>query len=870
MTAQPQWITPSGSLGVIPEGLFYQISVEATAEDDDVYFQLIAGSLPSGIQITSNGTIEGTPKNVLSVQGVPTNVNRDVTSQFAIRAYTRRTVNGNLVVNRLADRTFTLTVTGQNVPEFLTPAGNIGTYSDGTEISTQIQFTDNDFDDSVTVSLLSGQLPPGVILTKTGLITGIIEPLVGPPGTALPGYDSTPKDLYPNDFTTRSYSKNYQFTVEISDGKDSNIRTFEIYVYSKDSETADTTDFTADNTFITADSTPNRVPVLLNPPGSLGRIRSDNYYSYKFDAIDFDGDAIGYELTVGQGIGYDETLFDEPGIGFDRGTFGLPPGLQVDVDTGWLYGYIPDLGLTENEYRFAIRVFKQNNPDIISGFYYFTITIVGNVDTAVTWLTEPDLGTINNGAISLFQVEAVNTLGGRILEYRIAPGSTSRLPQGLTLMPSGHIVGRVSFNTFALDGGSTTFDNSTTTFDLECKFTVNAFAPQTEELGFGVESIEIEYGGYGYTGQPTITISAPPDTAGAVQATAGVATIVGGVITAIQLGNPGRGYTTAPTITITGGGGVEATAKAIMVQNQLTNSVSVNREFTITINRAFNEPYENLYIKAMPPRADRLLIDQLLQNQNILPDQSLYRADDPNFGRSSDVSYVHAYGLTSATMDDYAVALQQNHYWKNLTLGEIKTAQALDSSGRVIYEVIYSEIVDNLVNSSGESVGQSVTLPYPVQLEDSTEITTVYPNSLINMRNRVIDTVGQISPALPLWMTSKQQNGRVLGFVPAWVIAYVKPGLGGKTKYNIQQNLDTTLNLVDFKVDRYEIDRSQTHNWDAETQSWIPSPPESTTFDNATTTFDGGSMTFNAPADRWTDTDEYDKYLLFPKTNILG
>ena len=219
MTAQPLWITPSGSLGVIPEGLFYQISVEATAEDDDVYFQLIAGQLPSGIQITSSGVIEGTPKNVLSVQGVPTNVNRDVTSQFAIRAYTRRTVNGNLVVNRLADRTFTLTVTGQSVPEFLTPAGNVGTYSDGTEISIQLQFTDNDFDDSITVSLLSGQLPPGTVLTQTGLITGVIEPLIGPPGTALPGYDSTPKDIYPSDFTTRSYSRNYQFTVEISDGK---------------------------------------------------------------------------------------------------------------------------------------------------------------------------------------------------------------------------------------------------------------------------------------------------------------------------------------------------------------------------------------------------------------------------------------------------------------------------------------------------------------------------------------------------------------------------------------------------------------------------------------------------------------------------
>jgi hypothetical protein len=868
--AQPQWITPSGSLGVIPEGAFYRVPVQATAGSDDVYFQLIAGALPPGIQITTQGFVEGTPKNMLSVQGVPTDVNRDVTSQFAIRAYTRRTVNGNLVVNRLADRTFTLTVTGQNVPEFITPPGRIGTYSDGTEISLQLQFTDNDPDDTVIVRVLSGELPPGTVLTRRGLITGIILPLVGPPGTAVPGYDSTPKDTYPNDFTTRSASKNFQFTAEITDGKDSNIRTFEIYVYAKNSETADTTSFTADNTFITADATPNRVPVLLNPQGSLGRIRADNYYAYKFDAIDFDGDAIEYSITVGQGIGFDDTLYDQSDAGFDRGTFGLPPGLQLDPTTGWLYGYIPNQGITENSYRFAIRVFKHEYPSIISDYYYFTITTIGNVDTEITWLTEPDLGIINNGAISTLAVEAVNTVGGRVLEYRLAPGSNSRLPQGLTLQSSGHITGRVSFNTFALDNGATTFDKATTTFDLQCTFTVNAFSPQTEQLGFSVGSITVTNGGYGFTGQPTITISAPPDTAGAIQATAGTAVIEGGVITKINLGNPGQGYLAIPTITITGGGGVAATALAVMEQTQVTNAVSVFREFTITINREFNQPYESLYIKAMPPRADRIILDQLLQNQNVIPDSSLYRPDDPNFGIASTVEYIHAYGLTAATTESYVSALDLNHYWKNLILGEIKTAQARDVSGQVIYEVIYSEVIDNLVNSQGQSVSKSVTLPYPVTMEDDTVITTVYPNSLINMRTQVIDTVGQVSPLLPLWMTSKQSDGRVLGFVPAWIIAYVKPGASGKIRYNIEQQMDTSLNLVDFKVDRYEIDRSQTHNWNSDTGNWIPTPPEATTFDHATCVFDGGSVSFNAPADRWTNTDEYDKYLVFPKTNILG
>jgi hypothetical protein len=36
------------------------------------------------------------------------------------------------------------------------------------------------------------------------------------------------------------------------------------------------------------------------------------------------------------------------------------------------------------------------------------------------------------------------------------------------------------------------------------------------------------------------------------------------------------------------------------------------------------------------------------------------------------------------------------------------------------------------------------------------------------------------------------------------------------------------------------------------------------------TTFDGGSITFSSPADVYTNTDAYNKYLLFPKYDILN
>ena len=236
----------------------------------------------------------------------------------------------------------------------------------------------------------------------------------------------------------------------------------------------------------------------------------------------------------------------------------------------------------------------------------------------------------------------------------------------------------------------------------------------------------------------------------------------------------------------------------------------------------------------MPPLSDRALINQLIQNQDIIPVNLIYRPSDPNFGVAKNVIYEHAYGLTAATYQTYVNSLVINHYWKNLVLGEIKTAQALDDAGNVLYEVVYSSVIDDLVNAQGQSVSKSVTLPYPVNQFDSTEIDTVYPNSLINMRGQVIDSVGQISNILPRWMISKQANGKVLGFTPAWVICYCLPGKSGQVAYNIRQQYGDQLNRVDFEVDRYELDRLLTKNWNPVIRRWVNTPPApiaETTFD---------------------------------------
>ena len=971
--AQPVWITPAGSLGVIPEGIFYQQVLQA--EDPaagPVTYALIAGSLPSGIQLNSTGTVVGVPAATARVAGIPTEVSQDVTAKFTVRATSAD------LPPKIRDRTFTLTITGDDAPEFTTPAGSLGVFYDGDELNLQIGYTDTDPADVVVVKLVAGELPGGITVSPTGLISGYIRP--APNVDEPPGYDLTPIYTTPYDFVVSAISKNYQFTLEVTDGRSSSLRTFYFFVFDRSTMTADNSVDTADSTEITADETPERAPFIVNSTVTdLGVVRGDNYYAHQFIGRDYDTLNLRYAISINEGGGE-------------------PPGLELDPVSGWYYGYIPDQGITQIDYSFNIWAYQADyvtpaitvleadaatnqltaqgvgrlasgqplvfadpfgslTPGIIyyvdtivsedetadevvftlttgtltqetgqvqavlviecvataagtnritclstaglgagqpiqfSGttfggvssaatqIYYvkqvinatqftiatsptstsavpllagsgsmlanlivasrpypYTITIAGAIDAEVTWLTDADLGVLENGDTSLLRVEAVNR-GGRELTYRLKEGAFNELPQGLELLPSGEIAGRVSFNTFAIDLGSTVIDGGTTTWDSSFTFTVNAYAQDTGQILYQVESVDITDGGTGYSNvtPPVIEFSTPIG-ASATQALVGNVVVTGGAISSVEVSEPGGGYTAPAIISITEGyGGTGAELTAVMKPTGIKDVVSVFKTFTVRVFRAYNKPYQNLIVQAMPPLNDRLLIDSLLDNQNIFVPDFLYRPDDPNFGKATRVNYDHAFGLEPDNLDTYVASLYENHYWKNLVLGQIETAQALDSSGNVLYEVVYSRIVDNLVNNDGVSVNKIVNLPYLINtaMTDG-NVTQVYPNSLVNMRDQVIDVVGQISTKLPGWMTSKQPNGRVLGFTPAWVLCYTKPGYSQQIAYYIQTQFGEQLNQIDFKVDRYILDRELSRNWDSVTQQWTPEP-NLTTFDRFNT-----------------------------------
>lgn len=256
---------------------------------------------------------------------------------------------------------------------------------------------------------------------------------------------------------------------------------------------------------------------------------------------------------------------------------------------------------------------------------------------------------------------------------------------------------------------------------------------------------------------------------------------------------------------------------AVAVSDQYSFAYS-EKQFEIKVLQKYVEPYDNLYMQVFAPEEQRALFTELMNDDMIVPSDSIYRPNDPYFGKSTNLIYQHLFGVPSSLTEDYIDSVIRNHYRRDIILGEIKTAVAKDNNGKILYEVVYSEIVDDLVNESGQSVPRQVT--WIETIFDSKVV--LYPASLENMRSRISEYIGNLNDdsILPLWMRTFQSNGTMVGFVPAVVLCYTKPGQSDIIKTNIQTKWQSTLNEIQFTVDRFVVDRSISYQFNPETNHW--------------------------------------------------
>jgi len=755
---KPVWVTRAGNLGTLEEGVFYELLMEAFDPDGgELEYKVIAGYMPPGLVMNERtGMVSGRPKDLYLIRGVPFEVSEDVTSTFCCRLVSED--------GKIADRTFSITITGQDAPTIITPESELARIFDGTYVEIPLEAEDLDRE-PLTWKVNAGSLPPGLSLDpNTGVISGYTQPVISVASESTVGWDATDAgwEEYPWSHSPAWINQNYQFTVEVTDGKEYAQRSYSIFVLSKSLLTADLDTVTADSdSFITADMDNKHRPALVTTSADLGIYEHDNYFAYKFEGIDFDFDQFEYGVVSGDGNGFDSILgsgFDSEL--FDQGSLSLPPGLTLNAETGWLYGYIQSQIAAQTEYSFAAYVYKKDDPAVRSELVYFTVTIVGDLANAVIWQTPNNLGSISTGAISELAIESVNQVGLSV-NYSLESGSS--LPQGLKLLSSGLIVGRASFEYTSFDKGITTFDEN------------------IRELGARLAPVTFD-----------------------------------------------QTYT--------------FTVKAASSNNALL----AYRTFTVSIVPSDYEPYESLYLKANPGQVAKDLFLSISKNTDIIPAKDVYRNGDPYFGRAADTRLLLLSGLAASSAEDYIAAMGINHYRKALKFGEPKLSKAYDENQNIVYEVLYYELVDDSETAAG-SVSKSINLVNKINRNitidtsdvklDSTYYTmdgsgdrVVYPNSLINMRQQLMSTIGMsVREVLPKWMSNRQADGSIIGWKPVVIISYLKPGTGDRALFNLKRRTDLDQKTISFDFDRYIWDNNLSKTYDANTGEYLTSAE--TTFD---------------------------------------
>ncbi len=449
--ATPVWTTTAGKLATIQEQATFSLQLEANdpvalGDSTAIVYSVIAGSLPAGMQVTTDGLLTG----------IPAEVAKRTLYTFVVRA---------TAGTQITDRTFSLDVTGSDAPTFTTAAGQlqlddstrVGLFwvLDGESVSKQIVATDVDTDTGrhLTYSIKSGTLPPGLTLSSSGLLSGVVK---------------LTEDFFED--STRQLAMTFNFVVRVNDGTTFTDQNNSIFLYSADywrvSNSRITIDMTEHNGFgLTMDHSASRRPVFQTG-SDLGTFRHDNDFVVKIDVLDADplDGALAYSVVSGS----------------------LPTGVEIDSTSGELYGTLARQSAVEETYNFTIRANRVIDTGVnVFTDQQFTMKVIGEIDIGIAFTTPTNVGTLKADVPSLLSIEAVAEDTNRVLSYSVTSGS---LPTGITLSDQGNLIGTIDPSDFTDSTRSYTF-TVTVSDQYQSAATSKEFT-----LALDIPFTQIEYG----------------------------------------------------------------------------------------------------------------------------------------------------------------------------------------------------------------------------------------------------------------------------------------------------------------------------------------------------------------------------------------
>jgi len=515
----------------------------------------------------------------------------------------------------------------------------------------------------------------------------------------------------------------------------------------------------------------------LNTPGANVQIAGANVSAYP-TAITSVGVAVSGTPST-QGAGFDAGRFDQ-------GSLQLPSTLSINLNSGWITGYLPVEIANQTLYNFSVEVYKRDYVDYVSSQLY-TLTVLGDLYNNIEWLTPSYLGSIENGAVSDLSITALSS-EGKSVYYTYTPGAYISLPQGLELQPNGLISGRVSFELFSVDNGYTTFDQATTETTFDHTFTFSVDAITVDQTASATQTFTILVRERNIKPYDNLYLKAylPPYQRREFQ----------NIMLDSSVFPPGAIYRqTDPWF------GRSTDIKTLFLAG-LNPSTAAEYAAAVSTNH-FGKRLLFGSVKSAVARTD-----------------NVYDVVDNNTG-----AVIGTYNQTTLIFvpTDYSLGYAVSNQIPNGTsIGQ----------QHIKYEVVYAEVLDENtppVGYNADTINLSGIIANPYYDLSGNAFVIATPNSFTNLDDAVVNNIGYYNKgALPDWMTSVQPNGKQLGFVRAVVLAYVNPGEGDTIAWRFQQR-DYDLNDLNFTVDRYLLDNSYTANYNITANAFIAS--RETTFD---------------------------------------
>ena len=815
------WTQPTGySLGTIAERTITAINLPIISVDA---VALIAGTLPAGLRL-QNSAIVGTTLEVA----------RTTQSRFVLRAR---------LGSDIQDRTYTITVTGPDAPTWITPAGvlPIGVNDalfilDSAYVDYQLEATDTDLSagDELEYFIAKGDgtLPPGITLTETGRLTGVIDPILALDTSAASGtYDANTYGAFPFDFGLRSangfesfyydvefydyaiptksprkLSRYYEFTVSVSDGDTITKRKFRIFVVGDDFLRADNTILQVGGGVFTSDGTYIRTPQWLTPR-DLGYKRANNYVTLFLELYD-PNTLAGYVAYTLRPTNDDATVST------------LPPGCTLDSTSGEVAGRVPYQPAVTKEYKFTVRAtrFGANAETLAIKDKTFSVKILGEVDSVITWNTDNDLGSINANFISTLSVRATTTVPNAVLRYVVTAGA---LPNGLTLALDGEILGKV--RQFPIGGllGLTTFDDrdftldaNSTSIDRQFLFTVEA----RDQFGYSATTRTFTLSVVAASDLLYSNLYVKPFLKPA-QRTAYTA-LVGDP----EIFTPAYIYRPSDTQF-----GLQKQLQMLIYAGIETKTINHYVAATVKNHRRKRYQFGEIKTAVAKTPGTNDIVYEVVYVQMIDPQdhpsqqvQSKIKIKNPNKINitQTDIEVIDDVTKFNVNGNTYTVYTNNN---LPLAVGAIgNNLQIYARQGQLTLDTGTGQLEVTLANGSVINVGQVVSNPTDtfrfrpntgvirvdskvLNVSNANDIERFISNTT-NMRENLKVIGDTENEFLPLWMrTAQTGQTQALGYVTAVPLCYCQPGTSAGILAALNNN-DFDFKNIDFEIDRYIID----------------------------------------------------------------